>query len=322
MTWAAVLLFVLGVGLSAVCSGCETGFYRVNRARLVLDGLEGDRISRALLWLANHPSVFIATALAGTNLAHDLVSFAVVLLTRTVMGEGAGHGIELLITAVSTPIVFVYGELLPKGLFLQAPNRLLRGFGLFFLGMAVVCAPISALLWGLSRILEKWTGEPTRRTRQMFARRELEEMLQQGHEAGILRATELDLARGLFAAASQPVNAVMHPAYRMPRVRSSVSTSDAIRLARRYQAATLAVENERREPVGYVRVVDMRLANEGKGLPVRPFVDLPSGLNVVAALIAIHTSGEYMARVVDARNEAVGFVALSDLHGRVMEGED
>ena len=42
---AILMLFALGVFLSALFSGSETGFYRVTRMRLLLDGMEGDRTS-------------------------------------------------------------------------------------------------------------------------------------------------------------------------------------------------------------------------------------------------------------------------------------
>ena len=45
----AVLLFIIGLSLSAFFSGSETGFYRVTRWRLVLESREGDAVARGLL---------------------------------------------------------------------------------------------------------------------------------------------------------------------------------------------------------------------------------------------------------------------------------
>ena len=70
ITCAAI--FLTGLLLSAFFSGAETGFYRVTRVRLLLDGLAGDPIARGLLWLTNNPALFVATALVGNNLANYL----------------------------------------------------------------------------------------------------------------------------------------------------------------------------------------------------------------------------------------------------------
>ena len=82
MIWIALGMAALGLFLSAFFSGSETGFYRVTRMRLVLDAMGGDRTARGLLWLTNHPSMFIATALVGNNLANYLTSLAIVLGTQ------------------------------------------------------------------------------------------------------------------------------------------------------------------------------------------------------------------------------------------------
>ena len=46
MIWIVLLLLAVGMFLSAFFSGSETGFYRVTRVRLLLDGLGGDLVSR------------------------------------------------------------------------------------------------------------------------------------------------------------------------------------------------------------------------------------------------------------------------------------
>ena len=84
MILLSIVMLLCGIFLSAFFSGSETGFYRVSRFRLVLSSLDGDRISRNLLWLINNPSLFVATTLIGNNVANYLTSLAIVLLTRHV----------------------------------------------------------------------------------------------------------------------------------------------------------------------------------------------------------------------------------------------
>ena len=66
MGWIA-LLFFGGLLLSAFFSGSETGFYRVPRVRLLIDALGGDKKARGLLWMTNHPWLFVATTLVGNK---------------------------------------------------------------------------------------------------------------------------------------------------------------------------------------------------------------------------------------------------------------
>jgi Mg2+/Co2+ transporter CorB len=124
----AGIMLLIGVLLSAFFSGSETGFYRVNRVRLVLDSRGGDLIARGLLYLTNNPSLFVATTLIGNNLANYVTSLAIVLITQEFFAPEA-HVAELVAPIALSPLLFVYGELLPKRLYYHAPYRLLRRGG-------------------------------------------------------------------------------------------------------------------------------------------------------------------------------------------------
>ena len=124
--WTLVL-FLFGLALSALFSGSETGFYRIPRVRLRLDALGGDWFARGLLWLTNHPSLFVATTLIGNNIANYFTALSIVMAVGHLFGESTS--LQLVVPIVFAPILFVYGELLPKSVFYYMPNRLLRRWG-------------------------------------------------------------------------------------------------------------------------------------------------------------------------------------------------
>jgi putative hemolysin len=309
----SLILFVVGLLLSALFSGSETGFYRVTRVRLLLDGLGGDSIARSLLWLTNNPALFVATSLVGNNLANYLTSFAVVLGMRDLIA-GQDHIAEMLAPVVLSPLIFVYGELLPKQLFFYAPNRLLRQTGPLFLCFAVVFAPISAILWALGRVLQEIVGQTPLRVRLALARHELQEVFQEGQEAGILRPAQRKLAQSLFSLASRPVDEFCTPIARIAPIRLGDSKRDVYRLARRHRATVVPViESDSRNLVGYVRIVDLYLDRQESVETVRPLLDVPSRESHIAALIRLQTAGEELARVVDGKGKTVGLLYAEKL---------
>ena len=270
--WIAVpTLAMVGLFLSAFFSGSEIGFYRATRLRLVLDALAGDPVSRGLVWLTNHPSIFVATTLVGNNLANYLVSFAIV------MGmQDYGPTAELIAPLLLAPVLFVYGELLPKNLCLKAPNRLLRRGGPLFLCCVGLFAPISCLLWGLSKVLERLAGKSPEQVRLTLARRELQGALDEGHEAGILLPAQRRLAQGIFAVANQPVARFATPLEQLPRARADMTKREILRLARRYRISLVAVEspNAEGELAGYLRVIDLGLSPADEVSPPRRLLEI------------------------------------------------
>ncbi|MHC4399941.1 MAG: CNNM domain-containing protein [Planctomycetota bacterium] len=310
MIWLALVLGAIGLFLSAFFSGSETGFYRVTRMRLVLDALGGDPVARGLLWLTNHPSLFVATTLVGNNLANFLMSLAIV------MGVSQyGPTAEMIAPLAMAPLLFVYGELLPKNLFLHAPNRLLRIGGPLFLVFVVLFLPVSGLLWLLNRLFSRLAAESPEHVRLTLARRELRQALEEGHEAGILRPSQVELARGIFAVAKQPVTQYATPIGEVTRARADMSKDEVCRLARRLQIPDIPVEHADGSSrlLGYVRVIDLGLDSSEDLGPLRPLLRIPHSDSHVDALMRMHGAGETLGEVVDEDGKTVGLVTARRL---------
>ncbi|MEM9589404.1 MAG: CNNM domain-containing protein [Planctomycetota bacterium] len=227
----AFALFAIGLALSAFFSGSETGLYRVSRTRLVLDGLDGVTGARGLLWLLNHPAIFIATTLVGNNAANYLTSFAIVLGVAGVFGNNATA--ELMGPILMTPLVFVFGELLPKHFFYQAPYRLLRRVRPALLLATVVFLPVSLVLGLLGNVLRFLTGQTPFRTSMAMARGELDQLMRAGQEAGILGARQRSLAQGVFEIGNQPAISFGVPTDRLAVVAEPIDLDAARQKARR-----------------------------------------------------------------------------------------
>ena len=250
----AILLFLIGLMLSAFFSGSETGLYRVSRTRLVLDGLSGSLAGRGLVWLLNHPAIFVATTLVGNNLANYLTSFAIVMFV--VQAFGGGASVELGLTVMMTPVVFVFGELLPKHLFYQAPYRLLRATRWMLLAATVVFSPVSSLLAVLGNALQALTGETPFRLRLTMARGDLDQVLRDGHAAGILATGQRRLAQNIFEIGNQPAVQFGVRPDRLAVVNSPVDLATARYQARRCNHPIILVRRRGRI-VGFYRFADL-----------------------------------------------------------------
>ena len=250
----AVLLFLIGLLLSAFFSGSETGLYRVSRTRLVLDGLGGSIAGRGLVWLLNHPAIFVATTLVGNNLANYLTSFAIVMFV--VQAFDGGASVELGLTVMMTPFVFVFGELLPKHLFYQAPYRLLRATRWFLLMATVLFSPVSSLLAVLGNALQALTGETPFRLRLTMAKGDLDQVLRDGHEAGILATGQRRLAQNVFEIGNQPAVQFGVRPDRLAVVNSPVDLSQARNQARRCNHPIILVRRRGRI-IGFYRFADL-----------------------------------------------------------------
>lgn len=314
------LLLVIGIFLSAFFSGSETGFYRASRVRVVIAGLDGDRVSQYLIKLINNPTLFVATTLIGNNVANYLTSLAIVLLTRQATDSSAA---EMLAPIMMAPLLFVYGELLPKNLFYQAPNFLLRLAAPLFLLFTCIFAPVAAVLWGMGRLLEQLLGQSPEKVRLTLARNELQQVLEDGLEAGILHPTQRHLGQNFFLVAAKPIGEFVTPIGRVQAIRIESTKEAALKFARQKRIAEIPVFSRAKSNViGFVRTVDLMVNHDVKRCEeiVRPLRDVAWSELFGETILQMQSSRENIVRVVGPRGKPIGLIGMDQLTDPLLKG--
>jgi CBS domain containing-hemolysin-like protein len=294
----ACLLFLIGLSLSAFFSGSETGLYRVSRTRLVLDGLSGSRAAHGMIWLLNHPTIFIATTLVGNNIANYLTSLSVVWAVATFFGPNSTA--ELIGPMLMTPIVFVFGELLPKYLFYHAPYRLIHATRPFLLTATALLAPVSLILGLLGSALRLITGQTPFRLRLAMARGELDQVLRDGHEAGILAAGQRALAQNLFDVGNRSAISFGVPADRLAIVDAPVDVTEARQQSRRHNHPIILVRRKGKI-IGFLRYSDLCLSEPN--LELRPVIRGKVTDRHLGVLLRLYDAASDVAMLFDERGE-------------------
>lgn len=315
----ALVVFSIGLALSAFFSGSETGYYRVPRVRLVIDAVGGDRIARGLLWASNHPEAFVSTALVGNNVANYLASSAIVAAAGLLI-PSAGLTGEILLTLALAPVVFVFGELLPKRAFLQAPYGLLRRCAPMLLIAGVVLAAGSSLLWLASRAMSLATGAKIQPLRMTLRRRELSDVFAEGQAVGLLTPAQRDLAQATFTLGERPLRDFMTPVGRQPRLPKGAGAEEVLRLARQHRFDAWPLEAARDAPNQYVRASSVLTSTaEGEALPLEPLHELVETTPYLQALTHLESHGQPIAAVKGAGGRVIGYVRTAKLQQAIWD---
>ncbi|MBT8187361.1 MAG: HlyC/CorC family transporter [Croceitalea sp.] len=136
-----VIVIVLSLLFSAFFSGMEIAFISANRIHIELEKKQEGFLAKVLSWLTEKPSKFIATMLIGNNIAlvvyglfmGDLLMdwFASLLPTSFGVLDVLLTDFSLFTqTMISTVIILVTAEFLPKVLFQIYSNSLLKFFAI------------------------------------------------------------------------------------------------------------------------------------------------------------------------------------------------
>ena len=256
--FASIILFIVAVRLSFFFSGSETGFYRISPLQLSIRVHQGDRVAATLQKFISHPERFVATALVGNNVANYLVTVAIGLFMSVVVTASSGAA-ELISTVVVTPVVFVFGELIPKNLFYLAPLSQLRSNARWFSISYLFFFPLSFPLILLSRLIAKMGNSERQPLETVLSRTRLVSVLEEGHREGLLTQLQSQLADNIMQVARHPVALSMMPALTVQGTVETASRDDLLRLAKRLHVSRILLY-----PTGkpgqwssYVRVADI-----------------------------------------------------------------
>ena len=155
-----IIYLLIAMALSAFFSGMEIAFVSVDKLRLEVDKKPGV-ISSILSFFFRHPNEFISTMLVGNNIVLVVYGMLMAQIIETHWLAGVSmnqFALLLLETVVSTLIILVTGEFLPKTLFKINPNLMMRIFALPLFICYIILYPISKLSSGLSYVFLRLFG--------------------------------------------------------------------------------------------------------------------------------------------------------------------
>ncbi len=128
-----IVIILISLICSAFFSGLEIAFISANKLKIELDSKQGHLNARILSYFSARAPKFIGTMLLGNNVALVVygIWMAKLLQPTIVSWVGNSEGLILLIqTVLSTLLVLITAEFLPKTVFRINPNRILRFFAI------------------------------------------------------------------------------------------------------------------------------------------------------------------------------------------------
>ena len=176
--------------LSAFFSGMEIAFVSSNKLRVELDRSDASLTSKILTIFYTRPNDFISTLLVGNNIA--LVVYGILMagvinefvLSPIHLNQHEGLNVALQ-TIISTLIVLVTGEFLPKTLFKINPNRMLKIFAVPAFIIYILLYPVSKFTSALSRGILRLMGLKVNKkaSEQAFTKIDLDNLIQSSIES-------------------------------------------------------------------------------------------------------------------------------------------
>lgn len=125
-----ILILFISILLSAFFSGMEIAFVSANKLQVEIEKKENSKSSNTLAKLTENPSKFITTMLVGNNIALVIYGYFTGKLLTGFLAPYISNSFFLLLTQtlISTVVILVTAEFLPKAIFRVYANQFLKNF--------------------------------------------------------------------------------------------------------------------------------------------------------------------------------------------------
>lgn len=315
LLWLTGAIFFLLA--SGFFSGTEMGLYCLNRLRVRLRAQDPGYLNdRMLAYLADRPQETVLAILLGTNLANYLLTVTATMLLVDGLGF-QNQRADFYIAAILAPMVFVFGDVVPKNWY-QIETERLMGFSAGVLRGSVLVFKWTGILWILhtaTKLLVRLSSSG--KTDPLHSpRTEVIGLLREGGARGALTEEQTEIIERVMNLSTIRVGSIMVPRRRLVTVPVDADRPLFERIVNRYPYSRLLVTGrDRKSIIGAVNVHTV-LADPEPGAIERCIwtpITVPASASATTALIKLQQAERTMALVTDPRRGYVGMITLKDI---------
>ena len=191
-----ITVALLSLFFSAFFSGIEIAFISANKLQLELDKNTGKFPSNIISYFSKNESDFITTMLVGNNIALVVYGIVMTQILTPELSEYFSSSLSLLLaqTFITTIIVLITAEFLPKAIFRIFPNQILKIFSLPIWLFFVVFRPLALLMLNTANIILKYIfKQEISNDKQVFGKNDLDDFLSNVKSAEGIEDTRVEV---------------------------------------------------------------------------------------------------------------------------------
>jgi CBS domain containing-hemolysin-like protein len=264
----------------------------------------------------------ILTLLLGNNLVNYFLTSVVTIAILTTINDK--HMAEVYATAILTPVLFVFAELIPKNIMYFQADNLLPRFAWVIWGVDRIftCTGAKIILKKIAKLISfcLHLQVDTAKAIDVTQRHQVHQIIHETQEEGLLSQTQREMMTRLIDFPSVSLSSVMISLQKADMIPVQTSRDGLIEHLKNSRfTRQLVYENQPGNIVGYISIYDV-LGSGRNFRDVRDFIiplmKLDKKSSVIDAINQLRNRPERIALVVESAKKEVrpaGLITISDL---------
>ncbi len=312
-----ISIIILCLLLEGFFSGSEIGIVSADQIKLRHLAAKGSKGSKLALKMLEKPEFLLSVTLVGTNISVVTNTTMITALMLQLFGENG----SLMAIAVAAPLIWIFGEIVPKSVFQQKADVLTPKVIFVLLFFSYLFYPILLFFSLLTRLLTKITGGANQSP--FTLREEIVTMLQMpAASEGDIQPIEQNMIRRMFNFTETTVMDVMTPLIDVVVVEKNITCQEAKRISSEKAHVRLPVYDKRVDRIiGVLHTLELLGVDPQEPITsfVHPTIYVTQSKSINAMLSELRAERSAIAVVVDEYGGATGIVTLEDIMEEVVD---
>ena len=314
-----ILIILLSIIASAFFSGMEIAFVSANKLKIELEKQQGSFSSKILTKFTKNPSNFITTMLIGNNIALVVYGYFIGDLLMNFISPFIPNQFAILLiqTIISTIIILVTAEFLPKAIFRIFSNEVLRLFSVPAYIFYLLFYVLSLFIGKISNfILKVFFNTEEDQTSSVFSKKELGNFIDEQLESN--KREEVDSEIHIFKNALDFHNVkareVMVPRTEIVALELHESVEKVKNLFIETGYSKILVYKDSLDNIlGYVNAFDLFKKQKTIKSMLRLVEFVPESMTIKSILNTLSSKKKSVAIVVDEYGGTSGLISKEDI---------
>lgn len=307
-----LIIILLCIIMSAYFSATETAFSSLNRTRIKNMADKGNKRAALVLKLSEDYDRLLSTILIGNNIVNIACASLSTLLFVRLLGEDAGASVS---TAVTTVIVLVFGEVSPKSIAKESPEKFSMFSAPILNFMAVLLTPLNFLFKQWKKVLSRFFHSSAS---QGITEEELITIVEEARQDGGIDEQEGDLLRNALEFNELKAADILTPRIDVVGVNVCAGAEEIASVFTETGYSRLPVYQDSIDNiVGILYHKDFynKIYGTGRGIKdvIRPALFITRHKKISQLLQELQASNHHIAVVIDEFGGTVGIVTLEDI---------
>ena len=321
--YLGLVLGLVFLMLSAFFSSSEAAFLSMQRARLahlVSTGIPG---AARVASMIRQPERLLSTILLGNNLVNVAFTALVTVIIVSRLGEGRG---VLVATGVSTAVLLLLGETIPKTIAVRHPERVALLYQAPLKWFETLLLPLVVLLqWTSLHVSSLFGGRVA--IRRPVTEGEFRILIEIGESEGTFEPAEAEMLENVFRFGDKQVREVMTPRTEIVSIERGVSLGEFLGMYTENPHTRFPVYRETVDNIiGIISAKDILKAIASRGInlddsitdALRDAYFVPETKRIAELFDELRQSGNQIAIAVDEYGGLGGLVTLKGLSEEVV----